>query len=210
MSKSTFRRSSGSLTRRQFIYYSALAAGTTVLGSYTARAKFKSPNEKLAVGIIGCGGKGQADSQGLSGENIVALCDVDAKTLASAKQKWPNAACYRDYRVMLEKEKDLDAVDLTALAVFQHSFIKHLVEKLHDISMGLFHFVKQHHGIGFAPDRFGEHAAFAVAHVAWRRAFQTGDGVGFLILRHIDCRQRGFAAKQQVSKCERRFGLAYP
>src|ERR1700757_3485625 len=90
MSKSTFRRSSGSLTRRQFIYYSALAAGTTVLGSYTARAKFKSPNEKLAVGIIGCGGKGQADSQGLSGENIVALCDVDAKTLASAAKKWPN------------------------------------------------------------------------------------------------------------------------
>ena len=47
--------------------------------------------------------------------NIVALCDVDdseAARKASAKlhQAVPNAAFYKDYRVMLEKQKDIDGV----------------------------------------------------------------------------------------------------
>src|SRR3954470_9888581 len=102
------------LSRRQFIYTTALAASSIALSSYAApRVKFKSPNEKLDVGVIGAGGKGVVDSNGLSSENIVALCDVDSDTLAKAAKKWPNARLYRDYRVMLEKEKSLDAVTIS-------------------------------------------------------------------------------------------------
>src|SRR5438552_14837514 len=111
MSTHTSRRTFASPTRRQFIYASAMAASATALTGFAApKPKFRSPNEKLDLGIIGCGGKGQADSHGLSGENIVALCDVDADSLAEAAKKWPNARCYRDYRVMIEKEKSIDAV----------------------------------------------------------------------------------------------------
>jgi predicted dehydrogenase len=102
------------LSRRQFIYTTALAAGSLALGSFAARGQaLKSPNDKLNVAIIGVTGKGSADMGGMSGENIVALCDVDKSHLAKAAQKFPNARTYGDYRVMLEKEKNLDATTVT-------------------------------------------------------------------------------------------------
>ncbi len=105
-----------SLSRRHFIYTTALAASSLALvGRAAPRRAYKSPNEKLDIAIIGCGGKGQVDSTNLAnaGENIVALCDVDAKNLAKAALKWPNAKQYRDYREMIEKEKSADAVTVS-------------------------------------------------------------------------------------------------
>ena len=105
-----------SLSRRHFIYTTALAAGSLALTSRAVpRLGYKSPNEKLDVAIIGCGGKGQVDSTNIAnaGENIVALCDVDAKALAKAALKWPKATQHRDYRVMIEKEKSADAVTVS-------------------------------------------------------------------------------------------------
>ncbi len=100
------------LSRRHFIYTSALAAGALAasLPAYAARPKFKSPNEKLDIAGIGTAGRAAADLEGVSGENIVALCDVDANSLANALKKYPGARTYSDYRVMLEKEKNIDAV----------------------------------------------------------------------------------------------------
>ncbi len=103
-----------SLTRRQFIYSSAIAAGGIALsGCATARPRRVSANEKLNIGIIGCGGKGASDADGVSGENIIALCDVDENTLNNAAKKYPGARLYRDYRVMLATEKTLDAVTVS-------------------------------------------------------------------------------------------------
>ncbi len=48
--------------------------------------------------------------RGCENENIVALCDVDHAYAAKTFAKYPNAKVYRDYRVMLEKEKGIDAV----------------------------------------------------------------------------------------------------
>jgi len=42
----------------------------------------------------------------------MALCDVDQTALANQKQKFPKANVYSDFRVMLEKEKTLDAIDI--------------------------------------------------------------------------------------------------
>jgi hypothetical protein len=99
------------ISRRQFIYYSALAAGATALtGCTTPRPRPVSANEKLSIGVIGTGGKGASDTDCCSGENIVALCDVDERTAASRRAKYPNAKFYKDFRQMLEQEKTLDAV----------------------------------------------------------------------------------------------------
>jgi predicted dehydrogenase len=100
------------MSRRHFIYTSVLAAGAlaTSLPAYARRANFKSPNEKLDIAGIGTAGRAAADLEGVSGENIVALCDVDANSLANALKKYPGARTYSDYREMLEKEKTIDAV----------------------------------------------------------------------------------------------------
>src|SRR3984957_14453586 len=99
------------LNRRQFLYTTALTAGSLALSaSAIAATKLKSPNEKLDVGVIGAGGRGGDDAGNFTAENIVAVCDVNADVLADAGKRWPKAKLYRDYRVMLEKEKRLDAV----------------------------------------------------------------------------------------------------
>lgn len=100
------------LNRRRFIYSSALAALNLAAGPAwsSPRVNYKSPNEKLDVGGIGAGGRGAADLEGVSSENIVALCDVDSNNLAEAARKYPRARPYADYRVMLEKEKTIDGV----------------------------------------------------------------------------------------------------
>ena len=70
-----------------------------------ARARYKSPNEKLNIAVIGSGGKGAGDTDHCAelGENIVALCDVDEDTLNARRQKYPQAKLFRDYRKMLDE-----------------------------------------------------------------------------------------------------------
>src|SRR5882672_2446869 len=105
---------SSAITRRQFIYYSTVAAGATALRGYAAQALPRpvSPNEKLNIGCVGCAGKGSSDILFCSGENIVALCDVNETALERQHQNFPKANIYKDFRQMLEKEKSLDAVDI--------------------------------------------------------------------------------------------------
>ena len=68
------------------------------------------PSEKLNIAGVGVGGMGGHNLKNLSGENIVALCDVDREYAAKIFKAYPKAAQYTDYRVMLEKQKDIDAV----------------------------------------------------------------------------------------------------
>ena len=70
----------------------------------------KSANEKLNIAGIGVGGQGAGDLKEMAGENIVALCDVDMKYAAHTFKAYPNAEIFKDYRVMLEKRRDIDAV----------------------------------------------------------------------------------------------------
>jgi len=66
---------------------------------------------KLNIGIIGAGGMGGGNHDGVKGENIVAVCDIDDKRAADAVKKSPNAKSYRDFRELLDKHgKELDAV----------------------------------------------------------------------------------------------------
>ena len=74
-------------TRRRFLQSTAALA----LGA-PAFLRAKSPNEKLNIAIIGCGGRGGANLGAVSGENIVALCDVNERNLAAAAAKASRSA----------------------------------------------------------------------------------------------------------------------
>ena len=70
----------------------------------------KPPSEKLNLAGIGVGGQGGRLMRDMAGENIGAFCDVDWKYAARTFQKFPKAEVFKDYRVMLKKRKDIDAV----------------------------------------------------------------------------------------------------
>lgn len=100
------------ISRRDFIQKTGMAAAafTILPGNLFGSQATKLPSNTLNMAIVGIGGKGQSDADGVSMENIVALCDVDDEMGIPVRLKYPNAKIYKDYRVMLEKEKNLDAV----------------------------------------------------------------------------------------------------
>jgi len=123
---------SRSYSRRDFIATAAATAGILVLPARVLGRDGQSPNSKLNVACIGVGGKGESDIQEVGGryfedvtdekgvarrvlkgegENIVALCDVDAHNLNAAAELYPKAKKYSDYRKMLDEMGDqIDAV----------------------------------------------------------------------------------------------------
>ncbi len=108
--------SESGMSRRYFLMGTAAAVGGWAAGAQAAGKKKKikirkvSPNEKLNIAGIGVGGQGGNDIDNVNSENIVALCDVDDEHAARVYKRYPNAKVYRDFRVMLEKQKDIDAV----------------------------------------------------------------------------------------------------
>jgi predicted dehydrogenase len=98
------------MNRRDFLKGSA-AAGFWVAGVQRGYGQEKSPNAKLNVAVVGVAGMRGADHlKNLAGENIVALCDVDATFLGKAAEKLPGASKWSDFREMLEKGKSIEAV----------------------------------------------------------------------------------------------------
>ncbi|MHC4364045.1 MAG: Gfo/Idh/MocA family protein, partial [Planctomycetota bacterium] len=98
------------VTRRSFLRKTATAAAFTVVPGYVLGGSGQTPpSEKLNIAGIGVGGMGSADLQSVASENIVALCDVDQSYAAETFKTYPNAKIYKDYRKMLDKQKDIDA-----------------------------------------------------------------------------------------------------
>ncbi len=100
------------LSRRAFIGAAAGVAAFTIVPRHVLGGPgHVPPSEKLNIAAIGAGGRGSGDIDGVSSENIVALCDVDARRASKKYEEFPNAVKYSDYRVMLEKEQNnIDAV----------------------------------------------------------------------------------------------------
>jgi predicted dehydrogenase len=100
-------------SRREFLRDAALiTAGLTsggLISGCRTRPRFVT-NRKLNLGFIGVGGRGGDNLNDLGSENIVAFADADGRMGKAAYEKYPKAARYRDFRVMLDKEKSLDAV----------------------------------------------------------------------------------------------------
>jgi predicted dehydrogenase len=101
---------SSSLSRRRFLRQAAVA-GAALIGA-PAFVSCRSPNEKLNLAVIGCGGRGGANLKEMLGENVVALCDVSEPNLLAAAEKAPHARKFRDYRKLYDELKDgeFDAV----------------------------------------------------------------------------------------------------
>lgn len=120
--------SGSSLTRREFIGSTALAATafTILPRNVLGGPGHVPPSDKLNIACIGVGGKGESDIASVSTENLIALCDVDdeqvARTMRAAatngatgdgslSSKLEKAHKFRDYRRMLDKHhKEIDAV----------------------------------------------------------------------------------------------------
>jgi predicted dehydrogenase len=97
------------LTRRQFTATTALGAlSASIVPSTVFGAQ--APSRKLNIAAIGVGGMGAANLKACETENIVALCDVDKAYAAKTFALYPTAKVYTDYREMLDKQKDIDAV----------------------------------------------------------------------------------------------------
>jgi predicted dehydrogenase len=101
--------------RREFLKTGSVAAGALVFG-VPSLLRAANLNSKLNVGCIGIGGKGRSDTDACAGENIVALCDVDAGSKAYDIQtkKYPSAKFFKDYRQMFDQMgNQIDAVTIS-------------------------------------------------------------------------------------------------
>jgi len=115
------------ISRRKFLGSTAAAAAafTIVPRHVLGGTGYTPPSEKLNVAGVGVGGMGASNIAKIAGmeideddniikvregENIVALCDVDTEMAADIFKVFPKAKKYTDFRKMLEKQKDIDAV----------------------------------------------------------------------------------------------------
>jgi predicted dehydrogenase len=109
------------LTRRGLIASVAAAA----FAAPALAAPRRRPSDKVNLAVIGAGGKGADNMLRLTGQNIVAACDVDFDHVLAAlydkqgalrpgrqalKDAYDKAERYADYRRMFDARKDIDAV----------------------------------------------------------------------------------------------------
>lgn len=103
-----------SSARRAFLQTSAAAAfGFQFVPAHVVRAQggTRSPSEKIRIAVIGCGGRGAVDLKGASGEDIVALCDVDDRRSAKSFEEHPKAKRFKDFRKMFDAmSNEIDAI----------------------------------------------------------------------------------------------------
>lgn len=111
------------LSRRRFLWRAgAVATAWQFLpGEVLGLNGAQSANERLNLAGVGVSGQGGADLGQMESENIVALCDVDWAHAAGTFKKYSQAKQYRDYRKMLDEQKDIDAV-VVATPDHQHAF----------------------------------------------------------------------------------------
>ncbi len=143
-------RKNRTVSRRRFLRGgAALAAATIVPRHVLGGAGFTAPSEKLNIAIIGTGGRGKRLTRGLmkyDDVNVMAIADPNEredysrfyyrgvsgrlvvleeieKHYAEKRARGEYGGCkdYVDYRVMLEKEKAIDAV-VVATPDHNHAF----------------------------------------------------------------------------------------
>jgi predicted dehydrogenase len=103
----------GEISRRLFVGGIAATAGMMIVPRRVLGGSgYTAPSDTVNLATIGIGGMGSSNTRACAKEaNIVALCDVDDyKASQIVYETYPNAKKYRDYRVMLEKQKDIDGV----------------------------------------------------------------------------------------------------
>jgi len=142
-------------SRRRFVTTAAsAAAAVTILPRHVLGGPgFVAPSDKVNVAVIGVGGQGRSNVRSLLHEDdcqIIAIADpceewdltpfyyggkagrgpIRAEIEETYRAKTPSYACavYEDFRVMLEKEKAIDAV-LIATPDHLHAYVSILAMK---------------------------------------------------------------------------------
>lgn len=108
---------SHTVNRRNFIRQGmAAGSGLMILNSSAFGA-----NNKLNVALIGAYGRARAHYSTLQHENVIAVCDVNKKSIDHALERFPKAKVYEDWRKCLD-HPGLDAI-LCCTTDFTHAFI---------------------------------------------------------------------------------------
>jgi predicted dehydrogenase len=97
------------VSRRAFNRGALAVAGGAILGA-PAFLRGQNLNSKLNIAMIASGGRASAHLSALRGENIVSLCDVNAKNVADAAAQFPEAKRVSDFRKLFDRPEDFDAV----------------------------------------------------------------------------------------------------
>lgn len=108
------------MDKREFLKKSGLVAAGVTLAPSLLMCKSGAIvyPKRIRTAHIGVGNMGLADLKDTASHPLVdvtALCDVDSNYLSKAKQLFPNAKTFSDYRVMLkDMQNDIDAVIVSA------------------------------------------------------------------------------------------------
>lgn len=109
------------ITRRKF----TKGAAAALFGFQVVPSRVFGANDRINLAGIGTGGKGASDiaNSDAAGFNIIALCDVVDATkgrlkeregaVSGTRRKYLNAKFFQDWREMLDKVPDIDAVTVS-------------------------------------------------------------------------------------------------
>lgn len=102
------------MQRRRFLELAATSAfGLSIVPRHVLGGLGQTPpSARLRIAGIGVGGQGGGVVAAMArlNQDIVALCDVDDRYAAHTFKAYPKAKKFKDYRVLLEKCKDVEAV----------------------------------------------------------------------------------------------------
>jgi predicted dehydrogenase len=105
------------LSRRRFLQRVGVGGAASVLTA-VSWSRVYGANENLRLASVGVSGKGWSDLNGVAASPkvaVVALCDIDEteQFLGRAAEKFPAAKRYTDWRRLLDKPKEFDAVTVS-------------------------------------------------------------------------------------------------
>ncbi|MEK9788502.1 MAG: Gfo/Idh/MocA family oxidoreductase [Flavobacteriaceae bacterium] len=111
---------SHSIKRRDFVKSSIAASSIFIVPRHVLGGLgYTAPSDQLGLAAIGAGGKGAGDIRNASvngRERVVALCDVDSSGgngISRSIKKFSDAQFYDNFKKMLDKEKDIEAVTIS-------------------------------------------------------------------------------------------------
>ena len=122
-------------SRRQVLKSLSAGSAGLVAGVFTGTAARPSlaANDKLQIACIGTANRATENINGVAGQAIVAVCDIDDTYLDAAKKRFPDARGYADYRELIEKETG--KVDAVVVSTADHNHapasIRAIRKKMH-------------------------------------------------------------------------------
>jgi len=115
-------RTQSSFSRRRFLRVTGSAAAiVSIVPRHVIAASGENPpSERLRIAGIGVGGMGAGDIGAVApGNQLVALCDVDARRAGETFKKYPEARQFQDFRKMFDAMED--GIDAVVVATPDHT-----------------------------------------------------------------------------------------